>query len=733
VPVIDVSAETNQLRSTFFRLVFGQKRGIVCLAFMVQNKRSLTEEFFKWPDDENLVLEFVNKHYLAHNMYFCPNVFSTQSRTKESVKSTPTAWADLDTCDPKNLLVKPSVTIESSPSRFQALWLLDDIDPDDAEDISRRIAYSHADQGADKSGWDLTQLLRVPLTYNYKYGDDYDPPVVTIAGANRNQYRINDFEVYPQATGYEYLEIPFPTILPDESGDEVLQRWRLKINPLCWNLFSETPASDWSKKLWQLEMLCFEAGISREEVYVIARDAACNKYSRDGRSTMLLWKDVCRAGSRSDANAGIVATRDDDLPSLLTEEERKVVIAQPDSFVEKYITWAKTLGDAASQYHQAGAFVTLSSLLAGNIRLPTSFGTILPNLWFMILADTTLTRKSTAMDIAMDLLMEIDSDVMLATDGSIEGLLTTLATRPGRPSVFLRDEFSGLLEMMNRKDYYAGMPEMLTKMYDGKMQKRVLRKEIIDVRDPVLVLFAGGIKNRITSLLSFEHIASGFMPRFVFITAESDITKVRPIGPPTEAVLGDRDKIKAELVSMFTHYNKTILAKVQDLNVEIPQKKRWDATLTPDAWVRYNKLESDMVQAGMGSQNPDIMMPTYDRLSKSILKAAVLLAASRQRSDYVVVELDDILRAIHYGEQWRMFVRDVMNGVGKGTTERQLDQIIKFLSKKGTVSRSILMQNFHLTARDTNAILETLEQRGLIVRTTVGKGQQITFRGSTDV
>src|SRR6185503_18286841 len=176
-----------------------------------------------------------------------------------------------------------------------------------------------------------------------------------------------------------------------------------------------------------------------------------------------------------------------------------------DSFVERYIEWAKSLGDAAPQYHQAGAFTALSALLAGSVQLPTSFGVMKPNLWFMILADTTLTRKSTAMDIAMDLVMEIDDDVIMATDGSIEGLLTSLSTRPGKPSVFLRDEFSGLLEMITKRDYYAGIPELLTKMYDGKMQKRILRKESIEVRDPVLLVFAGGIKDKITGLLSFEH------------------------------------------------------------------------------------------------------------------------------------------------------------------------------------------------------------------------------------
>src|SRR5579862_7181105 len=102
--------------------------------------------------------------------------------------------------------------------------------------------------------------------------------------------------------------------------------------------------------------------------------------------------------------------------------------------------------------------------MSGSIQLPTSYGLIIPNLWFLLLADTTLTRKSTALDLAVDMLTEVDPSLIMATDGSIEGMFTALSLRPGQPSIFLRDEFSGLIEMMTKRDYYAGMGEALTKM-----------------------------------------------------------------------------------------------------------------------------------------------------------------------------------------------------------------------------------------------------------------------------
>lgn len=395
----------------------------------------------------------------------------------------------------------------------------------------------------------------------------------------------------------------------------------------------------------------------------------------------------------------------------------------PQTFVERYIEWATSLGDAAPQYHQAGAFVILSSLLAGSVKLPTSYGTVIPNLWFMILADTTLTRKSTSMDIAMDLAMEVDDDILMATDGSLEGMLSSLSVRPGRPSVFLRDEFSGLLEQMTKKDYMAGMPELLTKLYDGKMQKRILRKEVIEVRDPRLIFFAGGIKNKVTSLLNVEHVSSGFMPRFVFITAESDISKLKPIGPPTTQIMGNKDAILDELRDAVEYYNRMQTLHIAKLKTSIEQKVVYEAKLTDEAWVRYNQLESGLLEIGLRSDKPEVMTPVGDRLAKSILKAALLIAAVRQRNDIIEVTCDDLLRAISYGDGWFTYVYELMEQVGKGRAEREIDRVFSAIQRAGAagVTRSKLMQAYHLNAREATDMFKTLEERGLITRQKSGR------------
>lgn len=390
--VLDNPAELDAKRLTLLKLLFGQQSGFICVAYGLRGKsgaKEFREEFVRYPEDVDKINDIVNEVLLTHDVWFCPMLLDKRARKKENVSQTPVAWADLDTCEPERLHVEPTAVVESSAGRYQAYWKFEKkVLPEEAENISQRIAYHHAEDGADRSGWDLTQLLRMPFTYNQKYVSN---PLVVPIDIGRARYRLEDFdEHYPQLAEYQYLDIP----LPDqedliENVDEFLQQKRLKLNPMIWKLYQETPEGDWSSSLWRLNMLLFEAGFERNEVFAIAMHSACNKYARDGRDPSLLWKDVCRAEAKHLSNEHSLSRKTTADKPLISDQERADLESE-DTFVERYITWAKSLGDAAQQYHQAGAFTALSALLSGNVRLPTSFGTIIPNLWFMILAD----RKS---------------------------------------------------------------------------------------------------------------------------------------------------------------------------------------------------------------------------------------------------------------------------------------------------------------------------------------------------
>lgn len=706
--------------SDFFTFLFGKLEGYLCLTTINRAAgKKFNQEFYKYPDDLEEALVFIEKNMMKKDVYFCPHLFIEEERKKDKVTETPVAWSDGDECPVDSLLIKPSAVIRTSEGRHAFFWKFDEVQtPDVGESISKRIAYHHTDEGMDNSGWDLTQLLRVPATYNHKYSP---PQKISYAAVDTEaRYLVSDFNEYPEVEeNEEYTPLELND-LPQDSAEEILDKHKTKLNPKAFDLFHDIPTQDWSKRIWELELTLIEGGLSLEETFVVARDSNCNKYRRDGRSQDFIWKEIQRAYFYVQSRKEAPPEDSRDIPleplELLTDDERNSV-QRDKTFIEEYTEWASGLGDAAPQYHPAGAFIILSTLLSGNVKLPTSFGTVVPNLWFMILADTTLTRKSTAMDNATDLLIDVDYDALLATDGSVEGLLTALGTRPNRPSLFLRDEITGLIESMSKKEYMAGMMETLTKLYDGKHMKRILRKETINVRDPILVLFSGGIRNKMMELLEDKHITSGFLPRFVFITAESDMTRYKPIGPPTDDSVEGKERLLERMQEIHQHY-VVPTTNADGTKVHIP--KQWAVKMTDEAWYLYNQYEMRMLEYALHSHDPMLMTPMMDRLAKSGLKAAVLIAASRIHEDKIVATEHDILHAFWYVEQWLKHTIYIIGNIGTSHDERKLQKIMSQIESQPGIHRSKVMQRNYLTKREADNIFATLEERNAITRDSRG-------------
>jgi hypothetical protein len=340
----------------------------------------------------------------------------------------------------------------------------------------------------------------------------------------------------------------------------------------------------------------------------------------------------------------------------------------------------------------------------------------------MLAADTTLTRKTTAMDVAMDLLNEVSPAAIMGTDGSPEGILSALKDRPRQPSIYLRDEFNGLIEAMSHKEYMAGLAEQLTKLYDGKQIKRLLRKEEIAIRDPRFIIFAAGTKTKMQMLLNEEHINSGFIPRFIFITAVADPSRVRPVGPPLKVNDDIRGKIKEELINVDMQYNSPRMVVLPDGKSTANLRPDFDATLTPDAWRRYNLLEITLTNAALETGLAHLT-PVYDRLAKSTLKAAILIAASRQLDGgTVTVSLDDVVHAIYYCRHWHTYASEMVNGIGKSQDERMIDSIVDFVINAGPlgVGRSDILRKFSLDAKRGELLLTTINQRRLVFVSSFG-------------
>lgn len=222
-----------------------QGEGFVCVSAKGDSWKD-----YSFPNDESLPekLEGWLERNKDKDLYFCPLVFGAPRRIKKNALPTKFLWGDIDEGDPK--AIPPSVLWESSPGRYAGLWRLPQhVSPERGAELSRRIAY-HI--GGDRGGWDITQVLRIPGTRNYKYKER---PIVALREFGDRVVRIAD--------------------LPKSA----LDKWRAAI-PRKLLATLEGPASgDRSEMLWKLENELIELGIPGREVIEILKKTAWNKFA----------------------------------------------------------------------------------------------------------------------------------------------------------------------------------------------------------------------------------------------------------------------------------------------------------------------------------------------------------------------------------------------------------------------------------------------------------------------
>jgi hypothetical protein len=399
-----------------------------------------------------------------------------------------------------------------------------------------------------------------------------------------------------------------------------------------------------------------------------------------------------------------------------------------ETFIDRYVEYGWSVTDAPRQYHVAGGAIILSAIICPHVTLPARHTKIRPNIWAMILAGTTVTRKSTSMDLAVRMLGEVLSsdDFLMGTDGSPEGILTELQARDGKASLFHRDEITGFIEAATKKEYNAGMLQSLTSLYDGRQEKRTLRSGNIDVKKPRLILWCGGIKSQMQEVLSIEQIRSGFIPRFIVVSGTTTSDQIRPIGPPVD--VDETEDIKAKIVEELYQIVDFWMPKPKVTNITlggttaqrtVMQGER-EMTATPDAWDRMRWLTHDAVKLGENSSSPDIYTPMYVRLADSIIKVAMLLAGSRCS---LVLEFEDVCQAIRLADVFlnsaTEFARAVEESPDINLWEKKADKILAYMKSLqsqggGPLTRSEMMRKFHVKAKDLQDVEMTLIMRGQI-------------------
>ena len=278
----------------FLDLVWGEDKGYVFLPY--KGSRWVETKAFNWPADRDKVQRHIERHGQDKDLYYCPNLFSKPERRKEFVKPLRWLYADLDSADPRKIDLKPTIAVQSSPGRHQGLWrLARPLAPEKHEAYNRRLTYAVR---ADKGGWDLTQVLRIPGSRNHKYPGHIR---VRLRWSDPSKYTLVKVKSFLEGVEDNLADLHIPEtadlLLPAESSEVIRKRVWKSLDQRARQLLRTTDTSgrDRSATLWELECRLLEAGLVPEEVFVVVRDCVWNKYKGRRDSDIQLWREVQKA------------------------------------------------------------------------------------------------------------------------------------------------------------------------------------------------------------------------------------------------------------------------------------------------------------------------------------------------------------------------------------------------------------------------------------------------------
>lgn len=270
----------------FWRLVFCGQRDFLCVFSgrrIVGNVLEKTKSrYFEFPGQAKEAARYAEgESAVGREVYFCAHLLTQQRRIKENAAPLAALYVDGDGAKVGAGMPEPTATVESSPGREQFWWALSEpVMPKEGEELNRGLAYA---MGADRSGWDLTQLLRVPGTRNHKY---VNVPLVELGQLSERRYDPRDLAgVLPLIPGASYEGTP----RPGRSGGTAIAPDLSRLSPRIRDLVLGGNNGQYASRSEADFATClamFGAGYEEAEVWAVMTDRAngiSEKFLEKGR------------------------------------------------------------------------------------------------------------------------------------------------------------------------------------------------------------------------------------------------------------------------------------------------------------------------------------------------------------------------------------------------------------------------------------------------------------------
>jgi len=334
-------------------------------------------------------------------------------------------------------------------------------------------------------------------------------------------------------------------------------------------------------------------------------------------------------------------------------------------FITDYVNWAKTVTDAPEEFLEAGALSCLSAAVGRNIQLNNR---IHANLWLVLLGESSIARKSTAVGLARTLCEQ--AGIPTFPDRiTPESFYESLAINS--QGLFALGELGGWLGSLAR-NYATGLKQDMAELYDCPNEFRRIRKDTkgrvkeFRIKRPYITIISASTSEWFEDNISESDTGGGFLPRFNYVIG----TSREPYPIPPKLIIPD------DLINEIKNISKC--------SGNITMDKGSLAYDTYTSWFNDFRLKAKTANK--------TLIPFAVRLETVALKISVLIEAQSKPAEVLTtISTESVTIGCNYASKFFDNACLVIEKLSYSSFERLCQRLYDFITKKpGCTQRDIL-------------------------------------------
>lgn len=400
-----------------------------------------------------------------------------------------------------------------------------------------------------------------------------------------------------------------------------------------------------------------------------------------------------------------------------------------ENIVIKYMKFMETQYDGYPELNFAAILQALAIISDKRCVLKMAQQYIYPNMWFLLLGASTLSRKTTGMKKIERILKDVGvGDNAVPQSFSPEGFIEFMSEHSH--AYYLKDEMAGLLAAM-QKSYMSDFRDLLMELYDGGDYKRKLRtkkggqQSEFAITDTFLNCYMATTPENFQEYATTLDVLSGYLLRFIIMSMEGykDWMGYREETPD--------DIAKHNEIVGILKARKFIISRCGTVNIRLDkdgwayfndwQKRRELSILRSgdriDASI-FGRLETYAIKLAMlftlGDAQLDIKStvitkpPIVDPQIQLSIQAPAPVSTQLVQSE-VFIKLNELKCACRLvDEMFLPSTKNIVRFLEEDADMKWINKVRDFIYRNATVSRTILMQNVRVTSKKLNEYIAHL-------------------------